>query len=167
MNKKVLFVCLGNICRSPAAEGVFKHKIQQSDLASTVSCDSAGILSYHTGENADPRMIAQAKSRGIVLDSIARQIKHSDFDDFDLIITMDEKNFSDVNALITDLESDRKAEELESLRKKIKKMADFHSNAAVTLIPDPYFGGIEGFDEVLDLLDPCCENLMAYVRENI
>lgn len=149
---KVLFVCLGNICRSPAAEAVFLEMIKQRGLEDQFEVDSAGTSAYHAGENADSRMIEQAKKRGIHVPSISRQFIKEDFNRFDHIIVMDDSNYQNVMKL------DPKGE----FSSKVSKMTDFTGDkfSGFNYIPDPYFGGQDGFDMVLDLLDDCCSNFL-------
>ena len=150
--KKIVFVCLGNICRSPSAEGVFKQLVESSGLASQFVIDSAGTHAYHAGEGADKRMKLHAAKRGYNLTSKARKFNPSkDFDDFDLIIGMDDENIQFLKS---------KAQTPEDLR-KIHKMTDFRKFWKYDEIPDPYYGGDEGFELVLDLLKDSCEGLLA------
>lgn len=148
--KKILFVCLGNICRSPAAEGIMKKKLEERGLSDRFFIDSAGILNYHEGELPDSRMRAHARRRGIELTSRSRPVKYNDFFDFDLILGMDDSN---IDAL------KRKVPEAE-LEKKIKRMTDYCIDFQADHIPDPYYGGTDGFELVLDLLEDACEGLL-------
>jgi protein-tyrosine phosphatase len=155
---KVIFVCLGNICRSPAAEAVFKSKVKEEGLSDKIMVDSAGIIGMHSGEKADRRMIRHALDRGYVVDSISRKFNpNSDFSDFDMIIGMDDQNVSDL-ILSSRNESDRK---------KIYRMAQFLKNHFDKEIPDPYYGGIEGFNHVLDLLEDACYGLLEKVKKDL
>jgi len=153
---KILFVCLGNICRSPSAEGIMKKLVQDAGLSSRIIIDSAGILSVHAGELPDPRMRKHASQRGYVLDSIARPVRIDDFYDFDLIIGMDDRNIQDLKDRAPDVES----------MKKIHKMTDYSSNLAYDYVPDPYFGGAGGFELVLDLLEDACAGLLQAISSN-
>lgn len=148
---KVLFVCLGNICRSPAAEGVFLHILGQRGLESQFTVDSAGTSSFHVGERADSRMRDHATRRGIELPSRARQFLAKDFVDFDAIIVMDDSNYSNCLKLAKDDEH----------REKLIKMADFCPQSGLTEVPDPYYGGAQGFEKVLDMVQEGCENLLS------
>ena len=155
IEKKVLFVCLGNICRSPAAEAVMSGKLVKAGKEKQIICDSAGILGYHSGEKADVRMRKHARQRGYNVTSISRQVKSgSDFDHFDMIIGMDEQNIKDLNLLA------RSSADL----KKIFRMTDFSTQSSYDHIPDPYYGGSEGFELVLDLLEDACDGLLEYLR---
>ena len=147
---KILFVCLGNICRSPAAEGIMKAKLKEKGLANSYYIDSAGIYGYHEGELPDSRMRAHAERRGYRLTSRSRPVKYDDFFDFDLIIGMDDSNISDLR---------RKAPD-EASRQKIHRMTDFCRNFPDTHVPDPYYGGAAGFEKVLDLLEDACEGIV-------
>ena len=155
IEKKLLFVCLGNICRSPAAEAVMAGKLKIAGKDKLVICDSAGILGYHSGEKADLRMRKHALRRGYDVTSISRQVRSgSDFDHFDMIIGMDDQNIRDLNLLA------RSSSDL----KKIYRMTDFSSQTKYDHIPDPYYGGAEGFDLVLDLLEDACNGLLEYLK---
>lgn len=150
---RVLFVCLGNICRSPAAEGIFRHLVEESGEQSLWEIDSAGIGGWHAGQLPDNRMRVHARRRGYELTHRARQVKPSDFDDFDLIIGMDSGNISDLREL---------ARTPDDLR-KIHSMSEWISGIATRYdhVPDPYYEGAEGFELVLDLLENACGNLLA------
>lgn len=144
----ILFVCLGNICRSPAAEGVFSHLAEQAGVADRFRVDSAGTIGFHAGSPADARMRAAARKRGYQLHSISRPVGNSDFTDFDLILAMDRNN-------------------LYELREKRPKQAhaDVRMFSEASLgedwdVPDPYYGGDQGFENVLDLLSRGCEGLL-------
>ena len=150
---KILFVCMGNICRSPSAEAVMNSTIKQNDLTDKIKCDSAGTISYHVGETADTRMIRHASTRGYDLTSIARQIQHMDFDLFDYIIAMDSENYDNILAL--DSEGNYKS--------KISKMTDYSKNYDANEVPDPYYGGPQGFEYVLDLLEDSCSGLLDHI----
>lgn len=154
---KILFVCLGNICRSPSAEAVMKKLVKDAGLEDRIEIDSAGILGYHEGEPADQRMRAHAARRGFRLDSISRPVRTRDFFDFDLIIGMDDKN-------ITDLK--HKAPDLDSVD-KIRQMTEYSRNKLYDYVPDPYYGGDSGFELVLDLLEDACSGLLDEVRKEL
>ncbi|KAL8089964.1 hypothetical protein AgCh_039430 [Apium graveolens] len=163
-NKKpfsVLFVCLGNICRSPAAEGVFTHLVKQKGLDSNFFIDSAGTINYHEGNDADPRMKAASKRRGIEITSLSRPIRPSDFKDFDLILAMDKQNKDDILAAF-ERWSFRETLPADSY-KKVKLMCSYCTKHNETQVPDPYYGGPQGFEKVLDLLEDACESLLESI----
>ncbi len=156
--KQVLFVCLGNICRSPSAEAVFNASIGKNGLEKEVSCDSAGIAAYHEGEPADYRMRQFAQKRGYRLTSISRPVNPKlDFDRFEYIIGMDRQNVRDLKAMARN----------ESDRKKIFLMTDFCVNSKYDSVPDPYYGGAAGFELVLDILEDACEGLLQRIQREI
>ena len=146
MNKiSILFVCLGNICRSPAAEAIFQNLIDDKGIGNKFIVDSAGTGSWHVGKKADARMRFAAKQRNIDITSNARQIREEDFRDFNYILVMDNSNFNNV----LDLKNQVKGADFA----KIIRMQDFASIYTEKEVPDPYFGGDAGFDYVLDILE--------------
>ena len=152
MKKRVLFVCLGNICRSPAAEGVFLHLLEQSQACDRFVVDSAGTGSWHVGKAADARMRAAASRRGIQLPSRARQLGRADLNRFDHILTMDASNLLQVQALVGEAGGSSLA--------RIEPLLSYCSRFDVSEVPDPYYGGAEGFEHVLDLLEDACSGLL-------
>ncbi|HBL14446.1 MAG TPA: protein tyrosine phosphatase, partial [Cyanobacteria bacterium UBA11162] len=156
MSCKLLFVCLGNICRSPSAENIMNHLVEQAGLSESISCDSAGTSSYHIGSCPDQRMTAAAKRRGIILQGQARQFRKSDFEEFDLILAMDRANYRDILSL----------DPAGKYQDKVRLMCDFASHYPEREVPDPYYGGVEGFNHVIDLLLDACEGLLNYVCKN-
>ncbi len=144
----VLFVCMGNICRSPAAEGVFRKLVSDAGRDDEFEIDSAGTISYHAGNPADSRMRAAAAGRGYRLDSVARRIRTNDFHSFELIVTMDEEIYLTV----------RSADPGGAA--SVVRMCDYSSDPAINEVPDPYYGGEAGFHKVLDILEDSCANLL-------
>ena len=151
---KLLFVCLGNICRSPAAENIMNHLAAQSSLSTDIECDSAGTANYHSGNPPDRRMQAAAVKRNIPMIGSARQFTTADFTAFDLILAMDRENYQNILAL----------DPQQQHRDKVKLMCDFASKHPDKEVPDPYFGGAEGFDYVIDLLTDACGGLLAQLE---
>lgn len=154
MPYKLLFVCLGNICRSPSAENIMNHLIEQAGLSEHILCDSAGTSSYHIGSPPDRRMSAAAATKlGIKLRGRARQFQKSDFQDFDLILAMDQENYENILAL----------DQTKQYQQKVHLMCEFCSRHTLKDVPDPYYGGQEGFNQVIDLLIDACEGLLTKV----
>ena len=153
MAYKLLFVCLGNICRSPSAENIMNHLIKEAGLEDKIICDSAGTSSYHIGAPPDRRMSSAAAKRGITLKGNARKLQSSDLVDFDLILAMDRENYRDILYL------DREGK----YENKVALMCQFAKNHAEKEVPDPYYGGQEGFDKVINLLLDSCEGLLEHV----
>ena len=152
MVQKILFVCLGNICRSPAAEGIFKQKIKDRDLENHFIVDSAGTGGWHVGNLPDPRMCESALSRGIELTSRSRKIAENDLYEFDQILVMDNDNLYAVKSIIQD--------KLNPVHSKIELILTYSKNSQLDEVPDPYYGGQNGFDMVLDLLDDAIDGLI-------
>ncbi len=155
MVKKILFVCLGNICRSPAAEGIFNQKIKERDLENFFVVDSAGTGSWHVGNLPDQRMRTSALSRGIELTSRARQIEANDLYEFDHILVMDKDNLNAVKSLIKD--------DMHPINLKIKLILSYSKKSKLDEVPDPYYGGQNGFEKVLDLLNDAIEEFIESV----
>lgn len=151
MKKKLLFVCLGNICRSPAAEGVMLQLLEERGLSQSIQVDSAGIHGYHKGDLPDPRMRKHALKRGYNLVHRSRPVDVEDFYNFDLIIGMDEQNIADLHEMAPSTDAE----------KKIHRMVDYLKKIEATHVPDPYYGGSEGFELVLDLLEDACDGLLS------
>tara|TARA_X000000368_G_scaffold91709_1_gene70100 strand:+ start:489 stop:962 length:474 start_codon:yes stop_codon:yes gene_type:complete len=152
MVKKILFVCLGNICRSPAAEGIFNQKIKDKGLEKFFVVDSAGTGGWHVGNLADPRMRETALSRGIELKSRSRKIDENDLYEFDHILVMDKNNLHAVQSLNVD--------QTNLVNSKIKLILSYSKNSQLDEVPDPYYGGQNGFDKVLDLLNDAIDGLI-------
>ncbi|MBN1478166.1 low molecular weight phosphotyrosine protein phosphatase [Candidatus Sumerlaeota bacterium] len=153
--KRILFVCMGNICRSPAAEGVFLEMLRERGEADGFEVDSAGTLDYHTGELPDPRMRRVGARRGYNFDSRARHFTPCDFDRFDMIIAMDENNLHEIRSL------DPRGRH----REKVHLLCDFLVEPGPAEVPDPYYGGEEGFERCLDLIERACEGLLTHLRD--
>ncbi|MBI4896963.1 MAG: low molecular weight phosphotyrosine protein phosphatase [Actinobacteria bacterium] len=149
---KLLFVCLGNICRSPTAEGVMCHIVAEADLSDQFELDSAGTGSWHLGDAPDRRSTAAAAARGIVLEGQARGVDGADFEHYDLILAMDRYNFRDLQAIAP-------TDETES---KVKMLREFDpmSTPDDYDVPDPYYGGPDGFNHVIDLVEAACRGLL-------
>lgn len=153
----VLFVCMGNICRSPTAHGVFKRNLMDGGIAHQVSVDSAGTHNFHPGSPPDARSQAHAAKRGYDLSDLrARQITDDDFSHYDLILVMDWDNL----ALVQD---ECPAEHMA----KVRRLTEFCLTRDAPVVPDPYHGGPNGFDEVLDLVEDACDGLLLHVKQNI
>ena len=157
MAKSVLFVCLGNICRSPTGEGVFQHLVEEQGVADQFKIDSAGTAGYHIGAKADARMREHASRRGYDLNSLARKFAASDFDQFDLIIPMDRENLQDIKQLMDD--PNRSSAD-------IKLLSEFLDDSWPTDVPDPYYGGAEGFEYVVDMIEAACPEILQYMQRN-
>ncbi len=149
MPKSVLFVCMGNICRSPAGEGVLLKQLQEQGLEDQVRVDSAGTLDYHVGDLADVRMRRAAEKRNISLPSRARQVRASDLNQFDLVIAMDRDNLAELRRL----QSQPSA--------KLCLFSDFLDDSWPTDVPDPYYGNDEGFEYVLDMIQAGTANILS------
>lgn len=143
MQQKVLFVCLGNICRSPLARALFQKHLEDQRLTHHFYCDSAGTSAQHAGENADPRTLKNAACNGLVFKHSARQFRTTDFEEFDHIIVMDQSNAYNVLKLCSD----------ESHAMKINKMRNWDIEMPGSNVPDPWYGGEEGFEEVFRILE--------------
>jgi protein-tyrosine phosphatase len=141
---RILFVCMGNICRSPTAEGVMRHLVKERGLEDEIEVQSAGTGGWHAGNPPDARATATARARGITLDGAARQVTRSDFEDFDLLVAMDRDNLADLRAIAPPGTEHK-------LRMLIADGRD---------VPDPYYGGARGFEDVLDLVETACEQLL-------
>ncbi|MCW9033057.1 MAG: low molecular weight phosphotyrosine protein phosphatase [Rhodospirillales bacterium] len=156
MAVRVLFVCLGNICRSPAAEGVFRHLVEQEGLAGEIEIDSAGTASYHVGESPDQRSQASALRRGIDMShQRARQTKPSDFETFDYVLAMDEDNLRNLQAICPDPKTHNPG-----------LFLSFAPQAGRMDVPDPYYGGPNGFEIVLDLIEDASKGLLKDIKEH-
>lgn len=153
----VLFVCMGNICRSPTAQGVFRHLVTEAGLADHILIDSAGTHAYHVGEPPDARATHAARQRGIDLSDLrARRATVEDFHRFNFVLAMDRDNFRDLRALCPP-----------ELAERLRLFMDFAPAAPVREVPDPYYGGPGGFDRVLDLVEAACAGLLEDIRQRL
>ncbi|MCA1903842.1 MAG: protein tyrosine phosphatase [Cyanobacteria bacterium M5B4] len=152
---KVLFVCLGNICRSPAAENMMNFLIEREGLTGQIICDSAGTAGYHVGAPPDRRMQAAGKARGLAMVGAARQLVPMDLREYDLILAMDKSNYRDILSL----------DPQGKYHHKVKMMCSYCTKYSEEEVPDPYYGGEEGFNFVLDLLADACENLLQSLKK--
>ncbi|MFC3338500.1 low molecular weight protein-tyrosine-phosphatase [Paracandidimonas soli] len=157
MMTKVLFVCMGNICRSPSAEGVFRRLVEEAGLSDAIGVDSAGTHDYHVGEAPDARAQAAARKRGYeVSHCIARQVKAEDFRDFDLILAMDWENLSALQQRCPKI-----------YHHKLMLLMRFANEFEEATIPDPYYGGVDGFSKVLDYIEDACQGVLELVRKRV
>ena len=154
---RVLFVCMGNICRSPAAECIFKRFVERAGLSEVIECDSAGTIDYHQGQPPDPRMRQAGFSRGFTVEGRARAVVEEDLAAFDLILAMDRENLADLKSL------DRQ----ERYGNKIRLFCRFVSGSSEQEVPDPYYGGAAGFEKALDILEDGCEGVLDFVRSRL
>lgn len=148
---KILFVCLGNICRSPAAEGIMRRLVEERGLAERVEIDSAGLSGYHAGDLPDRRMRVHARRRGLELTHRSRPVSSSDFERFDMIVAMDDSNYDCLRDMAGTLEEEAKVVRIASF---------FRYYTTHDCVPDPYYGGAEGFENVLNLLEDACEGII-------
>jgi protein-tyrosine phosphatase len=151
---KVLFVCLGNICRSPLAEAIFKHKISERGLDKFIEADSCGTSNYHIGDQPDPRTIANAKQNGVAINHCGRQFCEEDFKKFDYILAMDKSNYNNILRLPSSSQ----------FSTKVKMMRDFDP-VAKGEVPDPYYGGEKGFQEVFDILSRSIDKFVERLEQ--
>jgi len=152
---KILFVCLGNICRSPLAEAVFKHKVREKNLEKYFEADSCGTANYHIGDMPDSRTIANARKHGVLIDHSGRQLKSDDLEYYDFIFAMDESNYQNILRLSN----------AHNHKTKIALMRDFDPNGKGE-VPDPYYGKEPHFQEVFDILNRTMDNFITYLETN-
>jgi len=153
----ILFVCMGNICRSPSAEGFFARAVASSPYKDLISIDSAGTHSYHIGHAPDSRAVETASGFGVDLDDLrARKVQVSDFNEFDIIIAMDRSNFEDLRAIQP---AGSKAE--------LKMMMEYHPQGQPAEVPDPYYGGMSGFTYMCELLQAATEGLLVDIERRL
>lgn len=153
---RILFVCLGNICRSPAAEIIFRNQVEAAGRANDFEVDSAGTIGHHHGSPPDPRMAEALSQWGFAISGTARRIEADDLENFDLIVTMDETNLSDVQRL----------DPSGKLHSKIRPFVSYCRHHDDPRVPDPYYGGKSGFDHVIALLEDGCREILAAVATN-
>lgn len=156
---RVLFVCLGNICRSPLAEGVFRHQVRDAGLESEFVIDSAGTSGYHIGDAPDPRSSKVALQRGIRLAGQSRRIERRDLDTFDYVIVMDRENQKAVQRLVSGAGNARDGGAAE-----VRLLREFDEDAEEVDVPDPYYGGERGFETVHDIVERGCAGLLEHIR---
>ena len=157
MKQRILFVCLGNICRSPAAEAMLRLLVEREGIADRVVIDSAGTYGGHSGERSDARMRRAAAARGIEMTHLARQVREADFEKFDMVIAMDDNNYEALFRLAPSREE----------QQKIYRFREFlRHNPDWSYIPDPYYEGHEGFELVLDLLEDGCATIVEQLKNN-
>lgn len=154
---RVLFVCMGNICRSPAAEIVMRQRSVDQGLSARVAVDSAGTIGYHTGKGPDPRMSATLTRRGYSPSGSARQVGLADLDAFDLVVAMDEANFRDLNSLA----------QTAGQRARIRRFREFCPQQPVDAVQDPYYGGDQGFEDVADVIEEGTRGLLGWISQQI
>ena len=154
---RLLFVCMGNICRSPTAEGVMRALVREAGLEGEIEIDSAGTGGWHAGAPPDERATTVAGRRGVTLEGAARQVRPDDFERYDMLLAADRENLADLRALAP----------TEAARAKVRLLREFDPGSAGAPdldVPDPYYGGPDGFDDVLDLVEAACRGLLAEVR---
>lgn len=151
---KILFVCLGNICRSPLAEGIFKQRVEERGLSEYFDVDSCGTAAYHIGETPDERSVANAKKNGVDYTHRGRQVKPRDFTIFDHVLAMDHSNFQDLQAIAPD-----------NAKANLQLMRSFDNDQSGSDVPDPYYGGADGFQLVFDILDESVNNLLDHLTK--
>lgn len=157
MNRKtkVLFVCMGNICRSPTAHGVFRHLVEQAGLAHAIEIDSAGTHAYHVGNPPDKRSMQTARQRGIEMaDLRARKIEFSDLIEYDYVLVMDEENYANVVDMANS-----------ELKPKVRYFLEFAPDLNIKFVPDPYYGGEQGFEDVFDMVEAASKGLLEAIKQ--
>jgi protein-tyrosine phosphatase len=154
---RLCFVCLGNICRSPTAAAVMAHKVRQAGLEDVIQVESAGTSGWHIGEPPDRRAVAEARRRGIPMTNAGKRFTRADFARYDLVLAMDAQNADDLRAIAPDAAARAKIRLLRSFAPGIDPTGDM-------AVPDPYFGGDDGFTTVFDMIDAACAGLLEHLR---
>ena len=154
---RILFVCMGNICRSPTAEGVLRALVRDAGLEDEFEIDSAGTGSWHAGDPPDRRATSAARGRGVTLDGAARQVRPRDFEHFDLLLAMDRENLRELRTFSHDGDADGRARLLREFDPASAGSPDLD-------VPDPYYGGPDGFETVLDQVEAACRGLLEHLR---
>jgi protein-tyrosine phosphatase len=157
--ERILFVCMGNICRSPTAEGVMRALVRDAGLEDRIQIDSAGTGGWHAGEPPDARATEAARRRGIVLDGAARQVRAEDFAEFDLLVAMDRENLRGLLAIAPDEDAAAKV-------RLLREFGPVGAGAGDLDVPDPYYGGERGFDTVVELVQAACRGLLDELRRD-
>lgn len=153
--KRILFLCMGNICRSPAAHCVFQHLVNEAGLSDHFEIESAGTIGFHVGQPPDTRMQQVLRSRGIPVIGRSRQLEPFDLEYYDLILAMDQDNLEGALALARG----------EAQRAKVKRFCDYCTQRRASEVPDPYYGGSRGFEDVMDLIEDGCRGLLARLSD--
>ncbi len=155
--KRVLFVCLGNICRSPLAEGIFQNMVEEENLSDQIMCDSAGTSGWHIGESPDPRSEEVANRHGLSLNHKGRKLTNSDLDTFDIIVAMDKSNYAHIRTMQNFKNIDPS---------KLVMMREFDDMGNGKDVPDPYYDADDGFQKVYEILSRSCKNLLEEIKTN-
>lgn len=149
--KKILFVCLGNICRSPLAEAIFVHKLKEKDLSHLFKADSCGTANYHVGDKPDPRTLQNALTNGVSINHLGRQLHNNDLEEFDLVLAMDESNLQNIHRLPN----------ASNHHHKIKLMRSYDADQKKNSVPDPYYGTEKDFQRVFEILNHSIDRLLV------
>ena len=152
---RVIFVCLGNICRSPLAEAIFMHKVKKAGLESEITCSSAGTAHWHIGEPPDTRTIEVAGNHGVPINHRGNQLKPADYNEFDYFIAMDRDNYRDIRMILKNMKDGP----------SVHMMREFDNKKSLLDVPDPYYGDMEDFENVFRILDESCDNFIEFLKE--